>query len=482
MLKKGAIIIFCFATCLYGDAQPAHSDSTTMPASRKYADPSFFKRLFLGKNYRTAWSTPVTLPVFRLRDMGFTVKELGGGQQTKSLRLLDKQGREWALRTVDKDVEKAMPPRLRGTLAQTVTQDMVSAAYPYAPLTIPMLAQAANIVTATPVFYAVLDDPGLGEYQSIFKNAMVMLEAREPTPDGSDTKNTENTVKAILKDHEVQVNAEAVLRARLLDMLIADWDRHQDQWRWGFEKVRDSRYAYAIPRDRDQAYFYSNGLVVKVARALAMKHLVGFQKTTRKLRKLNAKSWNFDRTFLSRLNAADWNRVVQDFTTAVNDSVIHAAMKKMPPEVYTQGAPLLEKKLISRRNTLASNAMRYYRFISSNVTIAGTDAPERFVIRSMRDSITVQQFAGSRFSELVYSRTFHRRETQEITVLGLGGADEFIHHVSHKRPRIRLVLDGGSGADVYQLGSKRLRIKLSNSEMDAKAYLDVLKTALRIKD
>jgi hypothetical protein len=43
------------------------------------------------------------------------------------------------------------------------------------------------------------------------------------------------------------------------------------------------------------------------------------------------------------------------------------------------------------------------------------------------------------------------------------------------------VLDGGSGADVYQLGSKR-RIKLSNSEMDAKAYLDVLKTALRIKD
>jgi hypothetical protein len=288
-------------------------------------------------------------------------------------------------------------------------------------------------------------------------------------------------VKALLKDHKVQVNAEAVLRARLLDMLIADWDRHQDQWRWGFENVRDSKYAYAIPRDRDQAYFYSNGLVVKVARALAMKHLVGFQKTTRKLRKLNAKSWNFDRTFLSRLNAADWNRVVQDFTTAVNDSVIHAAMKKLPPEVYTQGAPLLEKKLISRRNTLASDAMRYYRFISSNVTIAGTDAPERFVIRSMRDSITVQQFAGSRFSELVYSRTFHRRETQEITVLGLGGADEFIHHVSHKRPRIRLVLDGGSGADVYQLGSKR-RIKLSNSEMDAKAYLDVLKTALRIKD
>ena len=32
------------------------------------------------------------------------LKELGGGQQTKSLRLLDKNGQEWVLRTTDKDV------------------------------------------------------------------------------------------------------------------------------------------------------------------------------------------------------------------------------------------------------------------------------------------------------------------------------------------------------------------------------------------
>src|SRR5215203_518070 len=143
MIKKKSLVCLLVGSVFYSygqsttDGITSKTDSVTLSASLKYKNPSFFKRLFLGKNYRTAWETPVTLPVFRLAHKGFTIKELGGGQQTKSLRLLDKSGNEWALRTVDKDVEKAMPPKLQNTLAEKVTQDMISAAHPYAPLTIP---------------------------------------------------------------------------------------------------------------------------------------------------------------------------------------------------------------------------------------------------------------------------------------------------------------------------------------------------------
>ena len=41
-------------------------DSVTISASTKYGDPSFFKRIFLGKNYRNVWAQPVRLPVFHL--------------------------------------------------------------------------------------------------------------------------------------------------------------------------------------------------------------------------------------------------------------------------------------------------------------------------------------------------------------------------------------------------------------------------------
>ena len=179
MFRNWSLFLVLAFMANFCQAQPLpHSrvksgDSATLAASLKYSNPSFFKRLFLGKNYRTAWATPVTLPVFQLQEMGFAIKELGGGQQTISLRLLDKNGHEWALRTIDKDVQGALPPRLQGTLAHKVVQDMVSAAHPYAPLTIPVLAQAAGVVAASPVFYFVPNDPAFGEYRELFKNTML---------------------------------------------------------------------------------------------------------------------------------------------------------------------------------------------------------------------------------------------------------------------------------------------------------------------
>jgi hypothetical protein len=108
------LLLFVSRTGGYAQSLPAGSiataDSVTVAASTRYKNPSFLKRLFLGTNYRTVWATPVSLPVFNLRQSGLKIKEMGGGQQTKSLRLLDKSGHEWALRTIDKDVEKALPP------------------------------------------------------------------------------------------------------------------------------------------------------------------------------------------------------------------------------------------------------------------------------------------------------------------------------------------------------------------------------------
>jgi hypothetical protein len=37
-------------------------------------------------------------------------------------------------------------------------------------------------------------------------------------------------------------------------MLIGDWDRHDDQWRWAaFDEGKQTVFK-AIPRDRDQAF------------------------------------------------------------------------------------------------------------------------------------------------------------------------------------------------------------------------------------
>src|SRR5687767_9345782 len=94
-------------------AQNLKQDTVLKAASEQYNNTSFLGRFLMGSNYRNVWSTPVSMPVFRLSQQGFTIKELGGGQQTKSLRIVDKNKREWVLRTVDKDAEGAVPEKFR---------------------------------------------------------------------------------------------------------------------------------------------------------------------------------------------------------------------------------------------------------------------------------------------------------------------------------------------------------------------------------
>jgi hypothetical protein len=50
------------------------SDSITVPASNRYSDPSFLGKIISGNNYRKEWETPVAMPVFRIKEKGFTIK------------------------------------------------------------------------------------------------------------------------------------------------------------------------------------------------------------------------------------------------------------------------------------------------------------------------------------------------------------------------------------------------------------------------
>jgi len=323
------------------------------------------------------------------------------------------------------------------------------------------------------------DDPAFGTYRELFQNTMCLLETRDLAPDNSAVKNTEEMVKALLPNHDTLLNQPAVLRARLVDMLVGDWDRHQKQWDWGFEKEDRTVYGYAIPKDRDQALFFTDGWLAKIARIITMKHTVGFAKNTHKLKQLNTKTWNFDRLFLNELDAQDWTKIIQTFTDALSDPVIQEAVQQFPPEIYGLDGAVTEKKLINRRNSLLKDALRYYHFLAITVRINGTDAPERFVINSARDSITVQEFAGADFSKSVYRRTFYRNETYQITIQGLGGADEFIQAGSPSR--IRVKIDGGSGQNRYQI-QQHHRLRFHDSSRDKKAFFETLKKELRITE
>jgi hypothetical protein len=449
-------------------------DSVIRPASLQYDNLGFLKRIILGKNYREEWATPVKMPVFDLKTVqgGFTIEELGGGQQTKSLKLKDKNGREWALRSVDKDVEKAIQPHLRKTLVQKVVQDMVSASHPYAPLTMPVLAKAAGVVAPNPVLYYVPDDPNFGEFRAMFANTVCMLEEREPTPDNSDTEDTDEVLEDLMKDNDHLVMQEQVLRARLLDMLVADWDRHADQWKWGKVDSGDTKYYYVIPRDRDFAYFNSGGLLVKIVSTFSIPHMRGFTAESKALKKLNTKTWFFDHNFLNELDSEKWKRIIADFQQDISDSVISAAVRRIPPEVYAISGREIEEKLRSRRDGLMKNGIKYYEYLAKSVHVMGTDKSDYFRVTESGDdlAVAIYQYKDSKPGKLVYQRTFRRGETDEIHLQGFGDDDHFEidGNVSSK---ILLHIAGGDGTDSLTKGNGKIRNKSESIEHERNSNL-----------
>ena len=151
--------------------------------------------------------------------------------QTKSLRLEDKNGKEYALRSVEKFPDATLPEEFRQTVIKDAIVDGISASYPFAALSVPVLSKATGVPYAIPKLVYIPDDPRLGYYQKEFANTLAIFEEREPYRYG-ENKSTEKILENLREDNDDKIDQQLVLRARLLDMFMMDFDRHEDQWRW----------------------------------------------------------------------------------------------------------------------------------------------------------------------------------------------------------------------------------------------------------
>lgn len=431
-------------------------DSVIVSASEKYDKASGMQRFIFGNNYRKEWSTKIKMKVFDLSKEkgGMTILSVGGGKQSTSFRLKDKEGKEWALRSIDKNPEKAIPEFLRGSVAETIVEDMISASHPYGAMAVPDLAKAVHVTAANPKLYFVPDDPAFGKYRSRIANTVFLLEEKDPTNEEKNLKSTQKVISKILEDNDNRIDQPQVLRARLLDMLIGDWDRHFDQWKWGTRDTGKGKVYYAVPKDRDQAFFNSDGLLIKGISAHLFRYLKGFSAKIKDVNWLNWEERDFDRFFLNRLDKKQWTNIIDSFQHDISDSVIHNAVNNMPHEIVKLDGGVIEAKLKGRRDELMKEGLTYYDFLSKTVTVMGTNDKEYFKITTASDSLQVSVYKrkkGSKeLSSLMYQRKFDPRVTKEILLYGLNDDDYFdIEDQASSRIKIRII--GGKGNDTFNI-------------------------------
>jgi hypothetical protein len=290
--------------------RPATLD-TTRPIFDPYVDVAAnpqlkgngFKNFWVGKNYRKEWTEPVRVKVLDLSKElgGLTPIKQGGGKQTRSLRVEDASGKEWALRSVEKDPTAAIPPDLRQTFARDIVRDGISASYPYGALSMGILSKAAGIPYLRNRLVYLPDDPRLDRFRADFKNMMALMEERLPAG-VKKGDNTDEMVLKIMKDNDDHVDQKAVLKARLLDNFVMDLDRHEGQWIWSTRDTGKGKIYYPIPKDRDQVFYTNQGFLPKfVRKPWFAPELQGFSAKAYNIKTFNKAARNFDRAFLNEL-------------------------------------------------------------------------------------------------------------------------------------------------------------------------------------
>lgn len=413
-----------------------------------------FRTVLTGHNYRPEWTTPITVPVLDVNTEqgGLKPVRLGGGKQTRSLRLEDKNGHEWALRSIEKFPEAAIPPDLRQTFAKDIVEQGISASYPYAALSYGPLAAAAGVPEIRRKLVYVPNDKRLGRFNTSFSNVLAVLEEREPVG-VKKSYNTEDLVFRLFKDNDDHVLQQRVLQARLLDMFIMDFDRHEDQWRWATEDTGKGKLYYPIPRDHDQAFFVNQGLVPFLARKpWFLPEVQGFKAHADNIKTFNRVARNFDRFFLNELSEEQWMTQADAFLKLMTDSVIENALRQQPVEIRGENMEKIIATLKKRRQYFRDEMRTYYRFLAREVNVVGSNDREEFRVQRLNDGkvhLVVRGLSkdGS-LKSTMYERTFDPKDTKEINLYGLSDDDHFIFEGEGKGG-IKVRAIGGPGADSF---------------------------------
>ncbi|HWN19269.1 MAG TPA: BamA/TamA family outer membrane protein [Gemmatimonadales bacterium] len=446
-------------------------------------------RFLFGPEYRSLWSTPISVPVLDLRTFGGGLKAVskGGGQQTKSLLLTARDGREFFFRSVDKDPSATLPLELRSTVAGDVVRDQTSSALPTAPLVVGPLLDAAGILHGKSRLYVLPDDSLLGEFRPEFTGLMGFLEDRVggsrsvPAHWGGATEiiDSDSLLARMARGPDDRAEVRLFLTARLFDLLIGDWDRHAGQWSWARFGNAVPRRWVPIPQDRDQAFAKYDGVLLSVARQTAPQ-LTNFGSGYPYLAGATWNGRDLDRRLLVELEWPVWESAAIALQSALNDQVINEAVRALPPEHYALAGAKLAASLRSRRDHLLKAARGYYDLLAKQVDVHATDAEDEASVTREPDGTLQVALSGPGQGGDSYFRRRFDPATKEVRLYLDGGDDRVIVRGGSGGPTLRVL--GGEGqdrlVDSTRKGSERFyddagapaRTEGSESKVDRRPY------------
>ena len=374
---------------------------TASPGATYEAGP--IRRFLMGDLHRDLWALPFTVPVLDLDtlDGGAIADELSGGKQTLGLRLTTEGGRTFQFRSIVKDASRTVPSPIEGTPLQGLVRDQFAAQFPLAAMVVADFLEAVGVLVARPTPVVLPDDPKLGPYREAFRGRMGWIEERPNEREGdrpgfagsSKITGSDELYEELAEDPTSYVDVDQLIRARLVDILVGDWDRHSDQWRWAsFDEADGTRWE-PIPRDRDWALVRIDGLVPAIAGRI-MRRYVGFEHGFPPVARLIKSADHLETRLLGDADLATFLRVGDEVQKALSDEVIEGAIARLPPSYQSAIGTEIELALKERRDHLTEIAEAWYFLRADTRFVYGSEGPDRFVVRPASGRLSVSLTRG----------------------------------------------------------------------------------------
>ncbi|MGB0949266.1 MAG: phosphoesterase, partial [Marinirhabdus sp.] len=482
-------------------------DSTSTPA--------YFKTIW-GAKYKKAFTTQIPATVAYLDTLhgGMTVLSEGGTSAYKALRLRDKKGNEYRMRSLKKNVAAIRANTLAGKMTvdnesqntrlndidfkvdKKLNTQFNSSTHPYAILAVSGLAEAAGLFNNKPQIFYIPKQRALGNFNEEFGDELYLLsllptENTESTqtfkyPD--DIETTDDILGKLRKGRGIKLDEENYIRSRLFDMLIGDWDREPDHWRWAEYFRKDSVNVYVpIPRNRDQAFASLEGNIIDIARSIlgSTYRRQLYSGNIQNLAWFNEEGILLDRALLQRNGMDQWEFTAKQLQHLITDEVIEKAFAAIPTEVNDAPLQKIITHLKARRENLPAIATRYYKYLATLQTLEATDGNDYFEItRQGNGNVLVKEFTVNPYTgpSANYERLIDANITKELWVYGLDGQDIFEVKGDPNFDRgtfIRLI--GGQGEDKYVIANGR-GVKIYDHESRPNEVAEKGSANLRLTD
>ncbi|HLW33855.1 MAG TPA: metallophosphoesterase [Aequorivita sp.] len=447
----------------------------------------FFKTIW-GAKYKNAYSQPVTVPTVTFDTLfgGIEVIREDSGSDFNSLLLRDVKGNRYRMRAMGKnalqisrklifDQNKDHPSVVDEPVGVSIkgqSGDFYTASHPYAVMAVPDMARAIDVFFTSRELFYVPKQRRLGNYNENFGDALYLI-SKEPSESDEregflkypeDVETTDDILTKLQKTGGVFIDEENYIKSRLFDMLIGNWQRDPDSWRWAEHYNRFEKNVFVpVPKNRDNAFSSFEGNILDITQSLfgGTLHTHIYDEKLTDLQWFNKEGLILDRALLKNSGRNQWRFLAEEIQKTITDELIETAFNRVPEEVRDKSLDDIKVKLKARRNNLVDIANSYYTYLASLQTIVGTDFDDLFEITRMADGQTnIRSFTtiNGIKSDTLVDRTYSHKDTKEIWIYGLAGNDNFVVNGDGDN-MIFIRLIGGQHEDTYSLfNGKRVKV------------------------